>query len=242
MGLRPREVESVVQGQKMMEGVYSSRIHSHSLKALDETALSEQCLTPTQGGTFSSAGAGVRICRTLGTSKLRNLDPFLMLDELRMPARQASAGFPDHPHRGFETCSIMFSGKMEHHDSVGNQVRMFDAGNGEYTKRANSDLHILACMTDACRSSIIIVLQNSHASLPSCIKTGSIPVVTLQVRSADATHCVFSQGVIGPGGVQWMTAGRGIVHSEMPKVTEGDLWGFQLWINLPAKDKMVKPR
>lgn len=52
----------------------------------------------------------------------------------------------------------------------------------------------------------------------------------------------FMQGVIGPGGVQWMTAGRGIVHSEMPKVTEGDLWGFQLWINLPAQDKMVKPR
>ena len=50
------------------------------------------------------------------------------------------------------------------------------------------------------------------------------------------------QGVIGPGGVQWMTAGRGIVHSEMPKITDGDLWGFQLWINLPAKDKMVKPR
>jgi len=50
------------------------------------------------------------------------------------------------------------------------------------------------------------------------------------------------QGVIGPGGVQWMTAGRGIIHSEMPKVTTGDLWGFQLWINLPAKDKMMKPR
>ena len=50
------------------------------------------------------------------------------------------------------------------------------------------------------------------------------------------------QGVIGPGGVQWMTAGRGIVHSEMPKITEGDLWGFQLWVNLPARDKMVKPR
>lgn len=64
----------------------------------------------------------MRICRTLGTSKLRNLDPFLMLDELRMPAKEASAGFPDHPHRGFETCSIMLSGKMEHHDSVGNQV------------------------------------------------------------------------------------------------------------------------
>ena len=66
----------------------------------------------------------MRICRTLGTAKLRNLDPFLMLDELRMPAREASAGFPDHPHRGFETCSIMLSGKMEHNDSVGNQVSM----------------------------------------------------------------------------------------------------------------------
>lgn len=50
------------------------------------------------------------------------------------------------------------------------------------------------------------------------------------------------QGVIGPGGVQWMTAGRGIIHSEMPKSTDGMLWGFQLWINLPAKDKMCKPR
>ena len=65
----------------------------------------------------------MRICRTLGTGRLRNLDPFLMLDELRMPAREASAGFPDHPHRGFETCSIMLSGKMEHRDSAGNKVR-----------------------------------------------------------------------------------------------------------------------
>lgn len=112
----------------------------------------------------------MRICRTIGTHALRNLDPFLMLDELKMPAKEASAGFPDHPHRGFETCSIMLSGKMEHGDSYGNH------------------------------------------------------------------------GVIGPGGVQWMTAGRGIVHSEMPKVTEGMLHGFQLWINLPRKDKMVKPR
>ncbi|EIE23055.1 hypothetical protein COCSUDRAFT_36634 [Coccomyxa subellipsoidea C-169] len=115
-------------------------------------------------------GAGVRICRTVGTGAQRNLDPFLMLDELRMPAAEASAGFPSHPHRGFETCSIMFTGKMEHQDSVGNK------------------------------------------------------------------------GVIEDGGVQWMTAGRGIIHSEMPKVTAGDLWGFQLWLNLPAKDKMVKPR
>lgn len=115
-------------------------------------------------------GAGVRICRTLGTPALRNLDPFLMLDELKMPAHEASAGFPNHPHRGFETCSIMLSGKMEHKDSMGNE------------------------------------------------------------------------GVIGPGGVQWMTAGRGIIHSEMPVVTSGQLHGFQLWINLPAKDKMCKPR
>ena len=67
-------------------------------------------------------GAGVQICRTLGTPALRNLDPFLMLDELRLPAHKATAGFPNHPHRGFETCSIMLSGKMEHKDSVGNHV------------------------------------------------------------------------------------------------------------------------
>ncbi|KAG2491833.1 hypothetical protein HYH03_009790 [Edaphochlamys debaryana] len=115
-------------------------------------------------------GAGVTICRTVGTSALRNLDPYLMLDELKLPSKAAFAGFPDHPHRGFETCSIMLEGEMEHRDSQGNQ------------------------------------------------------------------------GVIKSGGVQWMTAGRGIIHSEMPKVTDGILWGFQLWINLPKKDKMCKPR
>ena len=67
-------------------------------------------------------GAGVQICRTVGTPLLRNLDPYLLLDELKLPADQATAGFPDHPHRGFETCSIMLSGKMEHKDSVGNHV------------------------------------------------------------------------------------------------------------------------
>lgn len=113
-------------------------------------------------------GAGVQICRTIGYQDVR-VDPFLMLDELKLPAEKAAAGFPSHPHRGFETCTIMKSGKMEHKDSVGNH------------------------------------------------------------------------GVICPGGVQWMTAGRGIIHSEMPVVTSGDLHGFQLWINLPAKDKMVKP-
>jgi len=114
-------------------------------------------------------GAGVQICRTVGTGGIR-VDPYLLLDELKLPSSEATAGFPDHPHRGFETCSIMLSGKMEHKDSAGNH------------------------------------------------------------------------GVIEGGGVQWMTAGRGIIHSEMPQVTDGDLHGFQLWINLPAKDKMVKPR
>ena len=63
------------------------------------------------------------LCHTqVGTQRLRNLDPYLMLDELRLPAKSAFAGFPDHPHRGFETCSIMLQGQMEHKDSAGNQV------------------------------------------------------------------------------------------------------------------------
>ncbi|CAG9460114.1 unnamed protein product [Pedinophyceae sp. YPF-701] len=116
-------------------------------------------------------GAGVRVTRTVGTPALRNLDPFLMLDELRCPAEEAAAGFPDHPHRGFETCTIMFTGSMRHKDSCGNE------------------------------------------------------------------------GLLKSGGVQLMTAGRGIIHSEMPEMEPGEpLWGFQLWQNLPAKDKMCKPQ
>ncbi|MBB3169060.1 pirin family protein [Simiduia aestuariiviva] len=116
-------------------------------------------------------GAGVKLFRSLGTHLLPELNPFLMLDEIR--ADEASdylAGFPSHPHRGFETVTIMLDGKMRHRDSRGNE------------------------------------------------------------------------GVIESGGVQWMTAGSGIVHSEMPEQSEGRLWGFQLWVNLPAEHKMMSPR
>lgn len=111
-------------------------------------------------------GEGARVFRSIGTASLRNLDPFLMLDEFRV---QAPAGFPDHPHRGFETVTYMLEGYFRHEDNHGHS------------------------------------------------------------------------GVIGPGDVQWMTAGRGIIHSEMPH-GEQEGRGLQLWVNLSAKDKMMEPR
>jgi quercetin 2,3-dioxygenase len=116
-------------------------------------------------------GAGVRLLRSLGSRSLPELDPFLMLDEIRSedPSDWIS-GFPAHPHRGFETVTYMLEGAMEHTDSAGNH------------------------------------------------------------------------GILTEGSVQWMTAGRGIVHSEMPLRREGRLWGFQLWINLPASHKLMEPR
>lgn len=119
----------------------------------------------------TSDGAGVRLTRAIGTQALRMLDPFLLLDSFKSDdADDYIAGFPDHPHRGFETVTIMLDGAMEHRDSVGNRGRL------------------------------------------------------------------------GPGSVQWMTAGRGIVHSEMPQQERGRMWGFQLWVNLPAARKMMEPR
>lgn len=117
-------------------------------------------------------GAGVSLHKTLGSRALPLLDPFLMLDEIHSAdPRDWQAGFPDHPHRGFETVSYLVTGAFEHKDSVGNH------------------------------------------------------------------------GTISSGGTQWMTAGRGIVHSEMPRQDPGlDLWGFQLWVNLPARLKMKPPR
>lgn len=118
-------------------------------------------------GMTTSDGAGVRLKRTLGQSQMARLDPFLMLDEFSSDdAADYIAGFPSHPHRGFETVTYMLDGHMLHEDHLGNR------------------------------------------------------------------------GDLTPGGVQWMTAGRGIIHSEMPQQTEGRMRGFQLWLNLPAKDKM----
>jgi len=122
-------------------------------------------------GQPTSDGAGVRLTRVIGTAALDHIDPFLLLDEFKSDRPDDYlAGFPDHPHRGFETVTYMLAGSMLHQDHVGNR------------------------------------------------------------------------GELVPGSVQWMTAGRGIIHSEMPRQKDGLLWGFQLWVNLPARLKMTAPR
>ena len=122
-------------------------------------------------GTPTSDGAGVKLTRVIGTPRLPDLDPFLMLDEFGSDDPGAYiGGFPSHPHRGFETVTYMLDGRMRHRDSRGNE------------------------------------------------------------------------GLLQPGSVQWMTAASGLIHSEMPEQEEGLMRGFQLWINLPAKDKMGTPR
>ncbi len=121
-------------------------------------------------GQPTSDGDGVKLTRVLTQPLQRRLDPFLMLDAFGSDAAaDYIGGFPDHPHRGFETVTIMLEGRMRHRDSVGNV------------------------------------------------------------------------GLLEPGSVQWMTAGRGIIHSEMPEQEAGRMAGFQLWVNLAAKDKMQPP-
>lgn len=128
-------------------------------------------LSKVYAGMPTTDGAGVKLTRMVGTPELEMIDPFLMLDRMDSDDPDSYiAGFPDHPHRGFETVSIMHQGQMRHWDSVGNE------------------------------------------------------------------------GLLKPGDVQWMTAGRGIIHSEIPEMLEGRMSGFQLWINLPAKHKMVAPK
>jgi quercetin 2,3-dioxygenase len=122
-------------------------------------------------GMPASDGAGVRLTRVIGSAELPDLDPFLLLDEFGTDRPEDYlAGFPNHPHRGFETVTYMLDGRMRHKDNHGNE------------------------------------------------------------------------GLLVPGSVQWMTAGRGLVHSEMPEQEQGRMRGFQLWVNLPAKDKMTDPR
>ena len=119
-------------------------------------------------GVPTSDGAGVKLTRVLAQNLQQRLDPFLMLDNFRSDdPGDYIGGFPDHPHRGFETVTYMIAGRMRHRDSSGNT------------------------------------------------------------------------GLLQNGGVQWMTAGRGIIHSEMPEQEGGVMEGFQLWLNLPAQRKMI---
>ena len=121
-------------------------------------------------GLPTSDGAGVQLTRLIGSPKLNMHDPFLLLDEFKSSnTNDYIGGFPDHPHRGFETVTYMIAGKIRHKDNAGHE------------------------------------------------------------------------GVISPGGVQWMTAGKGVIHSEYPEQENGLLWGIQLWINLPASKKMIEP-
>jgi redox-sensitive bicupin YhaK (pirin superfamily) len=122
-------------------------------------------------GMDTSDGAGVKLKRILGSPELNMLDPFLLLDEFKNDnPDDYAAGFPDHPHRGFETITYMMAGSFTHRDSKGHE------------------------------------------------------------------------GHLTSGSIQWMTAGKGLIHSEMPEQTDGLAWGYQLWLNLPAKLKMTEPK
>jgi quercetin 2,3-dioxygenase len=140
-------------------------------ESIETTATTAREVVRVVRGMPTSDGAGVKLTRVIGQPALDMLDPFLMLDEFRSDsATDYIAGFPSHPHRGFETVTYMLAGRMRHKDNQGNS------------------------------------------------------------------------GLLTAGSVQWMTAGRGILHSEMPEQEDGLMWGFQLWVNLPAKDKMTAPR
>jgi quercetin 2,3-dioxygenase len=138
---------------------------------MTQTSAPERTVRQIVRGMPTSDGAGVKLRRVIGQPQLPDLDPFLMLDEFGTDQPEDYlAGFPDHPHRGFETVTYMLDGRMRHRDNHGNE------------------------------------------------------------------------GVLVPGSVQWMTAGRGLVHSEMPEQQQGRMRGFQLWLNLPAREKMTAPK
>jgi redox-sensitive bicupin YhaK (pirin superfamily) len=140
------------------------------MNAMVETVFHSREVERLVKGVPVSDGAGVKLLRVLTADLQRRLDPFLMLDEFRSDdPNDYLAGFPNHPHRGFETVTYMLAGRMRHRDNAGHE------------------------------------------------------------------------GLLTAGGVQWMTAGRGIVHSELPEQEDGLMHGFQLWVNLPARDKLTAP-
>lgn len=140
------------------------------MNAMVETVFHSREVERLVKGVPVSDGAGVKLLRVLTADLQQRLDPFLMLDEFRSDdPNDYLAGFPNHPHRGFETVTYMLAGRMRHRDNAGHE------------------------------------------------------------------------GLLTAGGVQWMTAGRGIVHSELPEQEDGLMHGFQLWVNLPARDKLTAP-
>jgi redox-sensitive bicupin YhaK (pirin superfamily) len=139
-------------------------------KDLQSTVAQSRSVEQLIAGQETSDGAGVRLTRVLTHNLQRRLDPFLMLDAFGSDnPDDYIAGFPDHPHRGFETVTYMIAGRMLHRDSAGHE------------------------------------------------------------------------GLLQNGGVQWMTAGRGVIHSEIPQQEEGVMEGFQLWLNLHSSEKMIQP-
>lgn len=135
-----------------------------------ETVSQPRTVEQLVAGQATSDGAGVKLTRVLTQQLQQRLDPFLLLDAFGSDnPDEYGGGFPEHPHRGFETITYMLEGRMRHKDSAGHE------------------------------------------------------------------------GLLQGGGVQWMTAGRGVLHSEMPEQERGRMEGFQLWLNLPAKDKMSPP-
>ena len=146
-------------------------MYTNPIQAIDTTPVRVSRTIEHQiTGRPTSDGAGVKLTRVIGGSLQQRLDPFLMLDAFRSDdAADYIGGFPDHPHRGFETVTYLVAGRMRHRDSAGNQ------------------------------------------------------------------------GLLESGGMQWMLAGRGVIHSEMPEQEDGALEGFQLWLNLPARDKLTTP-
>lgn len=138
--------------------------------AATETVQRSRTVDRVVRGIATSDGAGVKLTRVLTQNLQRRLDPFLMLDAFGTDSKDDYiGGFPDHPHRGFETITYMLAGRMRHRDSAGNE------------------------------------------------------------------------GLLQNGGAQWMVAGAGVIHSEMPEQEDGRMEGFQLWLNLPAADKMTAP-